>query len=113
MFLANLAGIPLTGLWIMPAGLGVLLTQFLPAPNWLAGLALLVMQRGIQSLVFVAGFFADLPSCAPSRAATRRAGGDYGSFNGCDRILFCVSICTVAEPLCRGGTRIGRRVPHA
>ena len=64
--LANLAGIPLTGLWIMPAGLGVLLTQFLPAPDWLAGLALLVMQRGIQSLVFVAGLFADLP-LAPLR----------------------------------------------
>ena len=64
--LANLAGIPLTGLWIMPAGLGVLLTQFLPAPDWLAGLALLVMQLGIKCLVFVAGLFADLP-LAPLR----------------------------------------------
>ena len=59
--LANLAGIPLTGLWIMPAGLGVLLTQFLPSPDWLATVALWVMQLGIEGLVVVAGLFADLP----------------------------------------------------
>ena len=59
--LANLAGIPLTGLWIMRAGLGVLLTQFLPSPDWLATVALWVMQLGIEGLVVVAGLFADLP----------------------------------------------------
>ena len=60
--LANLAGIPLTGLWIMPAGLLVLATQFLPVPDWLSGLALWVMQLGIDMLVMVAGLFADLPA---------------------------------------------------
>ena len=64
--LANLAGIPLTGLWIMPAGLGVLLTQFLPSPDWLAAVALWIMQLGIEGLVVVAGLFADLP-LAPLR----------------------------------------------
>lgn len=62
----NLAGIPLTGLWIMPAGLGVLLTQFLPSPDWLAAVALWIMQLGIEGLVVVAGLFADLP-LAPLR----------------------------------------------
>ena len=110
--LANLADIPLTGLWIMPAGLGVLLTQFLPAPDWLgragpAGDATrdpepCVCRRALRRS----------PPCAASRATTRRAGAGCGSFNGCDRILFGVSVCSVAEPLCRGGTRIGRRVPH-
>ena len=60
--LANLAGIPLTGLWIMPAGLFVLATQFLPVPSWMAGAALWVMQAGIDWLVVVAGLFADLPA---------------------------------------------------
>ena len=64
--LANLAGIPLTGLWIMPAGLFVLATQFLPVPSWMAAAALWVMQSGIDWLVVVAGLFADLPA-APLR----------------------------------------------
>ena len=64
--LANLAGIPLTGLWIMPAGLVVLLTQFLPAPDFVAGIALRVMQLGIECLVLVAGALAGLP-LAPLR----------------------------------------------
>jgi len=59
---ANLVGIPLTGLWIMPAGLFVLATQFLPVPGWLGELALWVMQLGIDVLVMVAGLFADLPA---------------------------------------------------
>ena len=64
--LANVAGIPLTGIWIMPAGLFVLATQFLLVPGWMAGAALWVMQAGIDWLVAVAGLFTDLPA-APFR----------------------------------------------
>lgn len=64
--IANLAGIPLTGLWIMPAGLLVLATQFLPVPGWMSGAALSAMKAGIDLLVAVAGLFADLPA-APLR----------------------------------------------
>lgn len=60
--LANLAGIPLTGLWIMPAGLLVLATQFLPVPAFVAQGALYVMQAGIEVLVTVAAMFASLPA---------------------------------------------------
>jgi competence protein ComEC len=59
---ANLLGIPLTGLWIMPAGLAVLITGALPVPDFLSKLALLAMQGGIDALVMVAGWFADLPA---------------------------------------------------
>lgn len=59
---ANLLGIPLTGLWIMPAGLAVLITDALPVPDFLSGLALLAMQGGIDALVMVAGWFAALPA---------------------------------------------------
>ena len=60
--IANLVGIPLTGLWIMPAGLVVLITGVLPVPAFLFNLALLVMQGGIDALVLVAGLFAALPA---------------------------------------------------
>ena len=60
--LANLFGIPLTGLWIMPAGLAVLITGALPVPAFAHQLALLVMQGGIDALVLVAGMFASLPA---------------------------------------------------
>jgi len=59
--LANLVGIPLTGLWIMPSGLLVLATQFLPVPAVMEGAALSLMGAGIDLLVRTAGFFADLP----------------------------------------------------
>lgn len=59
---ANLLGIPLTGLWIMPAGLAVLITGALPVPDFLSKLALLAMQGGIDALVMVAGWFAVLPA---------------------------------------------------
>ena len=60
--LANLLGIPLTGLWIMPAGLAVLITGALPLPAFLHQIALLAMQGGIDALVLVAGMFALLPA---------------------------------------------------
>lgn len=60
--LANLAGIPLTGIWIMPSGLLVLVTQFMPVPDIVEGAALALMQTGIDLLVKVAALFADLPA---------------------------------------------------
>ena len=60
--LANLAGIPLTGLWIMPAGLAVLATQLLPVPSFIADGCLWVMQAGLHILVRVADWFANLPA---------------------------------------------------
>lgn len=60
--LANLLGIPLTGLWIMPAGLAVLITGALPLPLFIQQMALLAMQGGIDALVLVAGMFALLPA---------------------------------------------------
>lgn len=59
--LANLAGIPLTGLWIMPSGLVVLVTQFLPVPGVMETAALAVMEAGINLLVMVAALFAEMP----------------------------------------------------
>ena len=59
---ANLLGIPLTGLWIMPAGLAVLITTALPVPDLIHKMALLVMQSGINALVTVAGWFESLPA---------------------------------------------------
>ena len=58
---ANLAGIPLTGLWIMPSGLMVLVTQFLPVPAFVETAALAAMAVGIGLLVELAALFADLP----------------------------------------------------
>lgn len=60
--LANLVGIPLTGLWIMPAGLAVLATQLLPVPSFIADGCLWVMQAGLHMLVRVADWFANLPA---------------------------------------------------
>ncbi len=59
--MANLIGIPLTGLWIMPAGLAVLITDALPVPHFMSNLAMFVMQGGINALVMAAGWFASLP----------------------------------------------------
>ena len=59
--LANIFGIPLTGLWIMPAGLLATIVHALPFPLWLDQLSLVVMETGIMMLVAVAGFFADQP----------------------------------------------------
>ncbi|MEL0197062.1 MAG: ComEC/Rec2 family competence protein [Rhodobiaceae bacterium] len=59
---ANLLGIPLTGLWIMPAGLAVLITTALPVPVLVHKAALLVMQTGIDALVTVASWFESLPA---------------------------------------------------
>ena len=59
--MANLLGIPLTGLWIMPAGLAVLITDMLPLPEFISILPVLVMQGGINALVMVAGWFSSLP----------------------------------------------------
>ena len=58
---ANLIGIPLTGLWIMPAGLTVLATQLLPVPQMIADICLWVMQVGIGWLVAVATWFSERP----------------------------------------------------
>jgi len=60
--IANLFGIPLTGLWIMPAGLAVLITDALPLPALISNLPVLVMQGGINTLVMVAGWFSSLPA---------------------------------------------------
>ena len=58
---ANLLGIPLTGLWIMPAGLLVGLGQLAGSDAALAAPALWMMETGILALVAVARLFADLP----------------------------------------------------
>jgi competence protein ComEC len=55
--IANLIGIPLTGLWIMPAGLTVLATQLLPVPQMIADACLWVIQLGIGWLVAAANWF--------------------------------------------------------
>ena len=60
--LANLVGIPLTGLVIMPAGMAVLVTGALPGPKGIDDAALLAMQFGIDSLLAVNGWFASLPA---------------------------------------------------
>ena len=60
--MVNLVGIPLTGLWIMPAGLAVLATQLLPVPIVIADGCLWVMQTGLHMLVRVADWFAQLPA---------------------------------------------------
>ena len=81
---ANLLGIPLTGLWIMPAGLAVLITAALPVPAFVHKVALLAMQGGIDALVRVAGWFANLPasplSVTPPSAALLIVG--YAGFGG-------------------------------
>ena len=59
--IANLIGIPLTGLWIMPAGLTVLATQLLPVPQMMADACLWVMQLGIGWLVAAANWFSERP----------------------------------------------------
>ena len=59
--IANLGGIPLTGLWIMPAGLAVLITEFLPVPALIHDISLMLMQTGINVLVRIAGWFASFP----------------------------------------------------
>ena len=66
--LANLIGIPLTGLVIMPAGMAVLVTGALPGPQVIDNAALLIMQVGIDSLLAVNGWFASLPA-TPRRVA--------------------------------------------
>ena len=67
--LANLIGIPLTGLLIMPAGMAVLVTGALPGPQVFDDAALAAMQFGIDALLAVAGWFAGLPACAAACGA--------------------------------------------
>ena len=67
--LANLIGIPLTGIWIMPSGLLVLATQFLPVPAVVQAAALSLMGAGIDLLVGTAGF---LLTCRLRRSMSRR-----------------------------------------
>ena len=66
--LANLIGIPLTGLLIMPAGMAVLVTGALPGPQVFDDAALAAMQFGIDALLAVTGWFAGLPA-SPWRVA--------------------------------------------
>ena len=54
---ANLIGIPLTGLWIMPIGLTVLAAQLLTVPQMIADICLWLMQVVIGWLVAVATWF--------------------------------------------------------
>ena len=58
---ANILGIPLTGLWIMPAGLMAAVVHVLPLPQIMDDLSFLVMQTGILALVAIAEFFANQP----------------------------------------------------
>ena len=53
--LANLIGMPLTGLVIMPAGMAVLVTGALPGPQVIDNAALLTMQVGIDDAPSMAG----------------------------------------------------------
>ena len=66
--LANLIGIPLTGLLIMPAGMAVLVTGALPGPQLFDDAALAAMEFGIDALLAVTGWFAGLPA-SPWRVA--------------------------------------------
>ncbi|MEC8215642.1 MAG: ComEC/Rec2 family competence protein [Pseudomonadota bacterium] len=66
--LANLIGIPLTGLLVMPAGMAVLVTGALPGPQVIDDAALLAMQFAIDALLAVTGWFAGLPA-SPWRVA--------------------------------------------
>ena len=56
---ANIAAIPLTGLWIMPAGLLVMMAHILP--DFVAVLPLWMMASGIDVLVQISAWFAQLP----------------------------------------------------
>jgi len=58
---ANIAGIPLTGLWIMPAGLLVCVIHALPFPAWIDGASLALMEFGLRLLVRLAGVVAAQP----------------------------------------------------
>ena len=66
--LANLIGIPLTGLLVMPVGMAVLATGALPWPQVFEDAALPAMQFRIDALLDVTGWFAGLPS-SPWRVA--------------------------------------------
>ena len=57
--LANVVAIPLTGFWIMPAGLTLLVTHLL-APGWV-GPPATIMQLGIDWLIAVSEITASLP----------------------------------------------------
>ena len=65
---ANLIGIPLTGLLIMPAGMAVLVAGALPVPQVVETAALIAMRFGIDLLLAVTGWFASLPA-SPWRVA--------------------------------------------
>ena len=86
---ANLLGIPLTGLWIMPAGLAVLITSALPVPDFLSKLALLAMQGGIDTLVMVAGWFAALPA-SPMPVKPPSPASLIVGYAGCG-LLLCIA----------------------
>ena len=85
--LANLAGIPLTGLWIMPSGLLVLVTQFLPVPAFIEASALAVMGAGIDLLINVAALFAELP-VSPLRV-TPPGAPLLVAFGTCGLVVIC------------------------
>ena len=103
--LANLVGIPLTGLWIMPAGLTVLLTHLMPVPSFVADACLWVMQVGIHLLVGAAGWFATLPATPvavpPPGSATLFAGylmvSTYLVFRPDGRVLHRLHRLTIAR----------------
>lgn len=86
---ANLLGIPLTGLWIMPAGLAVMITSALPVPDFLSKLALLAMQGGIDTLVMVAGWFAALPA-SPMPVRPPSPASLIVGYAGCG-LLLCIA----------------------
>ena len=58
--IANIVAIPLTGMWIMPPGMLVLITQML-APAFTA-VPVAIMQFGTELLSMVAHFMAELPA---------------------------------------------------
>ena len=95
---ANLIGIPLTGLWIMPTGLTVLATQLLPVPQMIADICLWLMQVGIGWLFAVATWFSECPY-TPIALPPPGSGWLYAGF-----ILTCC--CLVVG-------RHGKREPQA
>ena len=104
--LANLIGIPLTGIWIMPSGLLVLATQFLPVPAVVQAAALSLMGAGIDLLVGTAGFFADLPFAplhvAPPGVPLLAACGLAGLVLLCWRWPPVVAVCGTAGLIAAG-----------
>ena len=102
--IANLIGIPLTGLLVMPAGMAVLATAALPGPQLIDDAALLVMQIGIDALLAVTGWFAGLPA-APWRVAPPSPALLAFVYGGFAAVL-CVDMRATTRKLCLSGIAV-------